>query len=96
MSLESEYQAKLIKKIEDRLPGCIVLKNDTGYLQGIPDLTILYLDMWAVLEVKVSKKSRTQPNQPHYIERLNGMSFGAFIYPENEEEILRGLQLAFS
>jgi hypothetical protein len=93
--LESNYQAKLIRKIRRRFPDCIVLKNDTDYIQGMPDLTILYEDRWAILEVKTSENARSQPNQDWYIARLNDMSFAAFIYPENEEEVLDALQQAF-
>lgn len=42
--LESQFQAKLIKELKKRFPGCIVMKSDSGYLQGIPDLLILYND----------------------------------------------------
>lgn len=40
--LESRFQANLIKEIKKLFPGCIVMKSDSGYLQGIPDLLILY------------------------------------------------------
>lgn len=93
--LESSYQAKLIKKLRLLYPGCVILKNDSGYLQGFPDLTILYGDRWAVLEVKTHADSPHQPNQDYYVQTLNEMSFAAFIYPSNEEEILRALQQAF-
>jgi hypothetical protein len=93
---EREYQAHLIETICSLFPGCMVLKNDTSYKQGIPDLTVLYQDRWAVLEVKARKGYRTQPNQRYYVDILDTMSFGAFIYPENEEEVLSDLQLAFS
>lgn len=93
--LENRYQAQLIKKIQKRFPGCQVLKNDSSYIQGIPDLTVLYHSKWAMLEVKASADSIEQPNQRHYVEKLSDMSFAAFIYPENEEEVLHELQLAF-
>jgi len=93
--LESRYQSRLIKKLNNLFPGCTVLKNDASYLQGVPDLTILFEDHWALLEVKASEKSDEQPNQRHYVERLNEASFAAFIYPENEDEVLHELQLAF-
>jgi hypothetical protein len=93
--LESDYQAKLIKKIKRLLPGCYVLKNDTDYLQGIPDLLVLYRDRWAMLEVKPDRLSPNQPNQTWYICELNDMSFAAFIYPAIEEEVLDALQQAF-
>lgn len=94
MPRESPYQAKLIKKLKRMFPGCVVLKNDAGYIQGFPDLTILYEDRWAVLEVKASAGSIQQPNQDYYIDKLHGMSYSAFIYPENEEEVLSDLQQA--
>jgi hypothetical protein len=89
--LESKYQAALIKKIETRFPGCLITKNDANYTQGLPDLTIFHNDRWAFLEVKASEKSRVRPNQRHYIETWQGKSFAAFIYPENEAEILMAL-----
>lgn len=92
--LESEFQARLIKKLPRLLPGCMVLKNDSGYLQGVPDLLILHGSRWGMLEVKASKDSPFQPNQAYYVSELNQMSFAAFIYPEIEEEVLRDLQHA--
>lgn len=94
---ENKYQADLIKKIEARFPGCLVLKNDENYLQGIPDLTILYRNRWAVLEVKRDEKERAnpQPNQEHYVDRLNSMGFSAFIYPSVEQEVLDAVQRSF-
>lgn len=93
--LESVYQGKLIKKIEKRFLGCVILKNDTDYLQGIPDLLILWGDCWAMLEVKASSNAAHQPNQDYYVLKLNQMSFAAFIFPENEEEILDAMESAF-
>lgn len=92
---ENEYQAHLIKRLKRDFPGCTVLKNDSGYLQGIPDLTILFKDKWALLEVKVSGDASEQPNQRWYVKLLDTMSFAAFIFPENEEEVIYDLQRAF-
>lgn len=92
--LESEYQGKLIKKLEKLFPGCVILKNDSGYRQGIPDLSIFYGAHWAMLEVKASEKSPFRPNQERYLEKLNGMSFASVIYPSNEEVVLRALSQA--
>lgn len=77
------------------LPDCIVLKNDPNYIQGIPDLTILWHDRWATLEVKKDAISSHQPNQDYYVERMDHMSFSRFIYPENKEEVLYELQRSF-
>lgn len=92
---ERDFQAKLIQKLKTMFPGCIVLKNDAGYIQGFPDLTILYKNRWAVLECKRTDASHRQPNQQYYVSLANEMSFGQFISPENEEEVLRDLQQSF-
>jgi hypothetical protein len=92
---ENQYQAKLIKKLKEMFPGCIILKADSSYQQGIPDLVILWGNHWASLEVKPFPMATSQPNQNYYIQRLDEMSFAAYIYPENEEEVLSALQQAF-
>lgn len=94
--LESEFQSGLIKDLERLFPGCIVTKLDTSYIQGIPDLLVLYRNRWATLECKRNANANKQPNQPYYVEEMNKMSFSRFIYPENKEEVLRELQQAFS
>lgn len=93
--LENEYQAHLIKLLRAMFPGCFILKNDTDYLQGVPDLLILYRNKWAMLEVKASATSPSRPNQEYYVDMLNEMSYSAFIYPENEEQVLYEIQQAF-
>lgn len=93
--LESKFQADLIKDIKNMFPGCVVMKNDSSYIQGIPDLLVLYNDRWASLECKKSEGARKQPNQEYYVEKLDSMSFSRFIFPENKEEVLRELQSAF-
>lgn len=93
---ENSYQAKLIRKLKRKFPGCLVLKNDPQYQQGMLDLTVLYRDNWACLEVKASRKARERPNQGYFVRQLDDMSFAAFIYPENEEEVLFALQEAFT
>lgn len=94
--LENKFQANLIKEIKQIFPGCIVMKNDASYIQGIPDLLILYQDKWASLEVKKSANAKRQPNQQHYVGLMNEMSFSRFISPENKDEILNELRLYFT
>jgi hypothetical protein len=93
--LESKFQAELIKELKVLFPDCIVLKNDPNYIQGMPDLTILWNDKWATLEAKKSATASHQPNQDYYVHRMNSMSFSSFIYPENKEEVLYELQQSF-
>jgi len=92
---EGAYQTKLISKLEDLFPGCVILKNDASYTQGIPDLIILYKKKWAMLEVKSYKTANTQPNQQYWIDRLDQMSYASFICPDTEEGVLYELQLTF-
>jgi hypothetical protein len=75
--------------------GCIVMKNDSSYIQGIPDLIILHKNRWASLEVKKSARASKQPNQEYYVDKMNEMSFSRFIYPENKDEVLEELYLYF-
>jgi hypothetical protein len=95
MMTENKYQARIIKKLEKMFPGCMIMKTDTGLHQGLPDLVILWHKYWATLEVKASEHASSRPNQAHYIEKLKEMSFAAYIYPENEQEVLSALQQAF-
>lgn len=93
--LESKYQKELIRKLQDIFTGCIVVKNDPNYIQGIPDLLILYKDKWAALECKRNCKASHRPNQDYYVSKMEEMSFAAFIFPENEEFVLNRLKRYF-
>lgn len=91
--LERDYQPLLITRIQNRMPGARVVKNDPNIVQGYPDLTVYFGLSFALLEVKASEKSKERPNQRWYIDN-NDAVFAAFIYPENEEEVLNALQQA--
>lgn len=93
--LESKFQKELMDEIRALYPGCVILKNDSSYIQGFPDWTILYKDKWAVLEAKRAENAKKQPNQEHYVSQLNNMSYSSFVYPENKEVVLRELRKAF-
>lgn len=92
---EAQYQSRLIKKLKQMFPGCEVIKLDSQYQQGIPDLLILWGRSWGILEAKKSRTASVRPNQDYYIRRLGEMSFAAYIYPENERDVLSALQQAF-
>lgn len=93
--LERNFQSKLIKDIKTLFPGCLVLKNDPNYIQGIPDLLILYKNKWASLECKKERSAKKRPNQEYYVSKMNEMSFSRIIFPENKEEVLNDLQRTF-
>lgn len=91
--LERDYQSYLVnKELPRRMPGCRVEVNDPRRTQGIPDLTIEYMGNVGMLEVKASEKSKMRPNQEYYVREFGKKHFCAFIYPENEVEVLDDLQ----
>lgn len=92
--LEAKYQAELILRLKSKFPDIFILKNDPTYCQGIPDLLLIRLNKWAMLECKRSKNAPHRPNQDYYISLFNSMSYAAFIYPENEEVIMHELERA--
>ena len=93
--LESGFQGKLVKELKEMFDGCLVMKLDSSYIQGIPDLLILYKNKWAILECKRHANARKQPNQEYYVKSLDEMSFSRFIYPENKDEVLSELKKVF-
>lgn len=93
--LEKIFQANLIGELKNLFEGCMIIKPDPRVTQGIPDLLILYKNHWAALECKRSRKASKRPNQQMYVNKMNGMSFASFIYPENKKEVLDDLQRAF-
>lgn len=94
MGKESVYQTLVIRRLEQEYPGCVIIPNDARIIQGVPDLLILFGDRWAMLEVKASESAPVRPNQPHYVDEFNRMSYCSFIYPENEDEVFYELQHA--
>lgn len=92
--LESKFQAETIKMIRKMLPGCIIMKTNPNYLQGIPDTLVLFGPRWALIEFKRSENEPFQPNQEWYIEHLNAMSYSTMMCPENRKMKLDELQYA--
>jgi hypothetical protein len=87
---EGKFKRIIKNQIRTLFPGCYLseMKNSD---QGIPDTLILFEDKWALLEFKKSKDADHQPNQDYYVRLFNEMSFAAFIYPENANDILNDL-----
>ena len=92
--LESGFQDKLRAELKTLFPGCMIFKMDQQ--QGVPDLLVLYKNMWASLECKKSANASKQPNQEYYVDLMDQMSFSSFIYPENKDAVLDELYLYFT
>ena len=93
--VERDFQRKLKIELKERFPGSIIYKTDASQIQGSPDLLILYRNKWACLEVKKDAKAPHRPNQDYRVQQMAKMSFAAFIYPENKEEVLSDLERLF-
>lgn len=92
---ESRFQHEVIQELEERFPGCVVMKNATGLKNGFPDITMYVGDRWAMLECKREEEANKRPNQDYWVDRMNGMSFARFIFPENRQEVMNELQQTF-
>ena len=87
--LERDFQRVLIQDIKKRFPTAIVKKNDAGYIQGIPDLSVDIGPYSYHLEVKRSGTAPYRPNQEYYLSKYNSTGgWARTIYPENKEAIL--------
>lgn len=93
--LENRFKTGLCRELKERFPGCLIFHTNPNQIQGVPDLIVLHGRHWAALEGKKTKNAAHRPNQDYYVARMNEMSYAAFIYPENKEEVLRDLQQAF-
>lgn len=92
---EGRFKEEFNKDLTFLFPDIVMLKNDEQLLQGVPDQLLLYRDRWAMLEFKASADAAVQPNQRYYIGLFNSMSYAAFVYPENGDDILEELQRHF-
>ena len=92
---ENSFQSDLIKEIEQRYEGCVILKNDANYKQGIPDLTVFYKDRYAILETKKDCNATYRPNQEMYLDLFDEWTFAKRVEPENKEEVLHELDAFF-
>lgn len=92
--LESGFQDKLRTELKALFPGCMIFKMDQ--VQGIPDLLVLYKNMWATLENKKSANAKRQPNQEYYVDLMNRMSFSRFVCPENKDKVINELKQFFN
>lgn len=87
---ESRFQKEnVIDRLREQIPGCIVIKNDPTYLQGIPDLTVIYGSRCALLEVKRGAGASHRPNQDYYVRMIREQGgYASFVYPENVDTVL--------
>jgi hypothetical protein len=91
------FKSQLIKELELRFPGIVLMHLDPNTThQGIPDLLLLYMGKWAMLEAKGAANSKQQPNQDYWVDYYNELGYASFVYPENVEDVMDDLQQTFS
>lgn len=95
--LEASFKVKAKQEIMKRFPDLDLDFINSGINdRSMPDLFIIGPNFWAALEFKRKKHSSHRPNQDHHIARLNKKGYATFVYPENLEEVLNGLEELFS
>lgn len=93
---ESDFQKKVIKRLKEEFPNCVVMKQDATYKQGIPDLVVFFGKHYAMLECKISATAHHQPWQDYYIQQFNEWSYASFVYPDNLEKVIERLKEVFA
>jgi hypothetical protein len=93
--LEKEFESNFIGRLEEKFPGCVIIKGNSTFRQGVPDRLLLHEGHWAFLEFKREENSDRQENQDYYIEKFNDMSYAAFVDPNNADEVIREIQETF-
>ena len=89
MKNENVFQANLVRKLRAQDWVVDVVKNDAGYTQGFPDLTVFLANgKWALLECKKDEHAPLRPNQAFYISKMGDAGFARLIYPQNELEVI--------
>jgi len=93
MKKEADFKNGLYKKIRNQFPGTEVVPNDPNYVQGFPDATVYFPNgSYVLLEGKRTTNSAKQPNQDYYVNHSPLSDNAMFVYPENEEEVLKELE----
>ena len=93
---ENTFQRKVIQRLKVEFPECVVMKQDAGYKQGIPDLVIFFHDKYAMLECKKSESASHRPQQDYYISKFNEWAYASFVYPENVDQVFGELKEVFA
>lgn len=88
---EAKFQAKVFKELRAQGYKVIKLQANATTSIGTPDCIALKGKFWALLEFKKSKTAPKRPGQQEWIDWANRHSYGAFIYPENEKDVLADL-----
>lgn len=92
--LESSYQRHLKGKL-DKIPDSWFVVKEAKSIRGIPDIIGVVRGRFVALEVKRSEQEARENVgrivlQKYVIEQINKAGgFACFVYPENEEEVLR-------
>jgi len=93
--LESGLKKAFKADVKRRLPHVKMYEPKT-HSRSAPDLIILGpAAIWWAGEFKRDRDSDEQPNQDYTIDQLNEMGYAEFVYPDNAEEVLNGLEDLF-
>ena len=91
---KKKFKEDFAKRMEKHDQEYDVIENKSGR-RSTPDTIFLGNRVWAALEFKRDVEAEKQPNQEHYVDKWNRLSYAAIVYPENAEEILDDLERLF-
>ena len=92
--LESKLKADFKDEVKRCIPHVRMYEPKT-HTRSDPDLIILGPGSWWAGEFKRDRGSDEQPNQDSTINYLNEIGYAEFVYPDNFEEVLDGLEGLF-
>jgi len=88
---ENKFKDELKRKLNN-FPNQFHFTKEALALRGIPDIVGCINGKFFVLEVKASKYAKRTALQTYILSKVDRSGgFGAFIYPENSEDILQKL-----
>jgi hypothetical protein len=92
--LESELKSWFKGEVKRRC-GSVKMIEPKSPPRSDPDLIILGRGAWAAFDFKRNRGAEFQPNQDLTMEFLDDIGWGEFVYPDNAEEVLNGLEDLF-
>ena len=87
MVREADFQSKFISWARKQGFKCFKQQMNATTRAGTPDCFLFLEGWWGWIEFKKSKNAKKRPGQQQNVDWANENSWGAFVYPENEDEI---------
>lgn len=92
MGVESKLQTKVARWLKSK--GCfvMVIQPQAGIPTGTSDIFFCIEGFYGWLELKASEKSKYQPLQKEFIQKMDDWSWARAVWPENWSEVQAELE----